>query len=122
MRRYIKTFVICLTTLVALSCGNQHKAESVVKDFLDANMMSADYSISFNGIDSTRNLTDSMINVMKINAKNNSLFKKNIAYGTNKGKKPYILTKTRIYNGKDTVPYTFYLDKTMQNVIAFKMN
>ncbi|WP_418551507.1 hypothetical protein [Prevotella sp.] len=122
MRRYIKVFIICLTALAAVSCSNQHKAESVVKDFLDANMMSDDYSISFYGIDSTRNITDSMINVMKINAKKNSLFKKNIAYGTNKGKKPYIFTKTRIFNGKDTVPYTFYLDKAMQNVIAFKMN
>lgn len=122
MKRYIKAFVICLTALSAVSCGDQHKAESVVKDFLDNNMVSADYSISFNGIDSTRNITDSMINVMKINANKNSLFKRNIVYGTNKGKKPYVFTKARIYNGKDTVSYTFYLDRAMQNVIAFKMN
>lgn len=122
MKRYFKVVVICSAAFLAMSCSEQHKAEGVVKDFLDQNLLSADYSISFNNIDSTRNITDSMINVMKINAKNNSLFKKNIAYGTNKGKKPYILTKTRIYNGKDTVPYTFYLDKAMKNVIAFKIN
>lgn len=120
MKRYIKTIVICSITLVAVSCGKQHKAESTVKDFLNQNMTATDYSISFNKIDSTKNLTDSMIIVMKNNAKKNSLFKKDIEYGT--GNKPYIFTKTKIYDGKDTVPYTFYLDNTLKNVVSFKMH
>lgn len=69
MKRYIKIIIICSITLVAISCGKQHKAESAVKDFLDQNMTAANYSISFNKIDSTRNLTDSMIIVMKNSAK-----------------------------------------------------
>lgn len=69
MKRYIKIIIICSITLVAVSCGKQHKAESAVKDFLDQNMTTANYSISFNKIDSTRNLTDSMIIVMKNSAK-----------------------------------------------------
>lgn len=120
MKRYIKIIIICSITLVAVSCGKQHKAESAVKDFLDQNMTAADYSISFNKIDSTKNLTDSMIIVMKNSAKKNRLFKKNIEYGN--GNKPYIFTKTKICNDKDTVPYTFYLDNTLKNVIAFKMH
>ena len=51
MKRYIKIIIICSITLVAVSCGKQHKAESAVKDFLDQNMTAADYSISFNKID-----------------------------------------------------------------------
>lgn len=120
MKRYIKFFVICQVAFVALSCGEQHKAENAVKDFLDQNMTVSGYSISFNKIDSTRNLTDSMITVMKNDAKRNKLFKQNIEYGT--GNKPYIFTKTKICNDKDTVSYTFYLDKMLKNVIAFKMN
>lgn len=120
MKRYIKIIIICSITLVAVSCGKQHKAESAVKDFLYQNMTAADYSISFNKIDSTKNLTDSMIIVMKNSAKKNRLFKKNIEYGN--GNKPYIFTKAKICNGKDTVPYTFYLDNTLKNVIAFKMH
>lgn len=81
MKRYIKIIIICSITLVAVGCGKQHKAESAVKDFLDQNMTAADYSISFNKIDSTKNLTDSMIIVMKNSAKKNRLFKKNIEYG-----------------------------------------
>ena len=91
MKRYIKIIIICSITLVAVSCGKQHKAESAVKDFLDQNMTAADYSISFNKIDSTKNLTDSMIIVMKNSAKKNRLFKKNIEYGN--GNKPYILQR-----------------------------
>lgn len=80
MRRYIIFGIICSAVFLVTSCGKQHKAESVVKDFLDKNMTTSDYSISFNEIDSTRHLTDSMINVMKSNARKYNLFKKEIAY------------------------------------------
>lgn len=119
MKRYIKIIIICSITLVAVSCGKQHKAESAVKDFLDQNMTAADYSISFNKIDSTKNLTDSMIIVMKIVRKKQAFQEE---HRIRNGNKPYIFTKTKICNGKDTVPYTFYLDNTLKNVIAFKMH
>lgn len=119
MKRYIKIIIICSITLVAVSCGKQHKAESAVKDFLDQNMTAADYSISFNKIDSTKNLTDSMIIVMKIVRKKQTFQEE---HKIRNGNKPYIFTKTKICNGKDTVPYTFYLDNTLKNVIAFKMH
>lgn len=122
MKRYIKISVICSMAFFAISCGKQHKAENVIKDFLDENMSTSEYSISFNDIDSTRNITDSMINVMKNNARKNKLFKKEIVYGSSMTAKPYIYARTKICNGKDTVPYTFYLDKTLNSVIAFKRN
>ncbi|WP_298451080.1 hypothetical protein [uncultured Prevotella sp.] len=122
MKRYIKILMACSIVIFSVSCGKQHKAESVVKDFLDKNITEPEYSISFNSIDSTKNITDSMINVMKNNAKKDNLFKKEIAYGSSTGSKPYIFTKTRIYNGKDTMMYTFYIDRMLQSVIAFKQN
>lgn len=122
MRRYIIFGIICSAVFLVTSCGKQHKAESVVKDFLDKNMTTSDYSISFNEIDSTRHLTDSMINVMKSNARKYNLFKKEIAYDISTNDKPYMFMRTKICSGKDTVAYTFYIDKTLQNIIAFKRN
>lgn len=122
MKRYIKAFLICTISLATVGCGYKYKVESSVKDFLDKNVSITEYNISFEDIDSTRNLTDSMITVMKEKAKDNNFFKKNIVYGTNNYSNVYIYTKAKIYVGSDTIPYTFYLNKTLMNVIAFKKN
>ena len=62
------------------SCDNQDKAENLIKDFLDKNLQTSEYSVSFTELDSTRHVTDSAINAMRANAANNKLYKKGITY------------------------------------------
>lgn len=115
-----RIFISLSFIMLLFSCGKQQKAESVVKDFLDENLVVSDYSISFAGIDSTSYITDSIVGVMKKAASTNRLFKKSIKYGESNVQGKYIYTRAEIVNGKDTVTQTFYLDKEMTCVIAFK--
>lgn len=117
----IKTTIACLAvaTLVC-GCGKQHEAESVVKDFLETNLQASDYTVSFSGIDSTRHVTDSVVNKMRADAANSKMFKRGIKYaGTDQ---QYIYTKVKICIGGDTTSHTFYLDPKVSQVVAFKDN
>lgn len=76
MNHSFRTIIVCVIVMAALSgCGKQHKAEEVVKDFLDVNLKENNYSISFTKIDSTRLVTDSAVNAMRENAKKIQLLK-----------------------------------------------
>lgn len=122
MTRHISRFSVCIMAILLVSCGKQHKAENVVKEFLDENLVTDDYSVSFSKIDSTRHVTDSMITVMQSAAARNRIFKKDIKYDTSSKTGKYIFTQTKIYKGKDTISNTFYLDTDLTHVIAFKEN
>ena len=118
---YIAVFIL---VLALLGCGRQHKAESLISNFVEKNIARSDYSLSFSAADSTKNLTDSMITVMKTAAGSNKLYKKPIQYGGYKGNtNTYAFVKVMIVCGKnDTLRQTFYLDHQLTNVIAFKEN
>lgn len=118
--RIIKPSIPAIVALVLFGCGKQHKAESVVKEFMAQYMTVDDYSIDFLKIDSTTHVTDSLINRMKFTAAQNKLFKKGIKYGRNPKSGRYVYLPVRIYIGKDTISQTFYLDTNTSNVIAFK--
>lgn len=122
MTRYISKFSVCIMAILLVSCGRQHKAENVVKEFLDENLVTDDYSASFSKIDSTRHVADSMITVMRSAASRNRIFKKDIKYDNGHKTEKYIFTKTKIYIGKDTISHTFYLDTDLTHVMAFKEN
>lgn len=103
------------------SCDNQDKAENLIKDFLDKNLQTSEYSVSFTKLDSTRHVTDSAINAMRANAANNKLYKKSITYD-NKLHKQYIFIRTKMSIGKDTINQTFYLDPELTSIVSFKEN
>lgn len=108
-----------MAAILALSgCGKQHKAESVVTDFLDNNLHANDYTVKFKDIDSTRHVSDSMVTVMRDNADNNKMYKHGIKYAP-LGKQ-YIYLNTEIYVGNDTTRQTFYLNHALTQVVAFK--
>jgi uncharacterized lipoprotein NlpE involved in copper resistance len=108
MYRSIKTAIACMAAIITLcSCDNQDKAENLIKDFLDKNLQTSEYSVSFTELDSTRHVTDSAINAMRANAANN---------------KQYIFIRTKMSIGKDTINQTFYLDPELTSIVSFKEN
>lgn len=121
MHNKIKTIITLVTmTLVLCSCSKQQKAESVINDFLEANLQASDYTVSFSDIDSTRYVSDSIVNIMRAEALKNKMFKKGIKYA---GKsKQYIYTRVTICIGNDTTSHTFYLTPDMNHVVSFKAN
>ncbi len=114
-----KMFGFMLLSALLCSCGKQHKAESAINEFLDKNLVESDYSASVSGVDSTSYVTDSMINVMRTDASRNRHFKLGISYGY-PSSNVYVYAKTVIIIGKDTLKQTYYLDRNMNDVIAFK--
>ena len=116
-----KYIIIGVVLLLFVSCGRQQEAKSIVKDFMEANV--GDYSrvsyLEFCDIDSTRNISDSLIQVL--HRRTPAHFSKNISYQQRGGKTLWLI-RTRYLMDKDTCSATFYLDKDMTGVVVFKEN
>lgn len=108
--------------LTLTACGNQHKTETVVKDFLAENMKHSDYKIEFSDIDSTALVSDSSIIRMRKTALGNNMYRQPLKYKDAKHNGKYIFTQATMYIGNDTITQTFYLDMQMTGIIAFKTN
>ena len=101
MTHFIKIiFVYIFTTLLLCGCGNQHKAEKVVTNFLDKNFLSTDYSVKFTKLDSTKHVSDSAITAMRMKASVNKMFKKNIKYANTHNQYMYIQAHVSIKRKK----------------------
>lgn len=121
MHNTIKTTIaLAAMTMALYGCGKQHKAESVINDFLAANLQASDYTVSFSDIDSTRYVSDSIVNIMRAEAAKNIMFKKGIKYADKSER--YIYTRVTICIGNDTTSHTFYLTPDMSQVVSFKEN
>jgi hypothetical protein len=116
-RAYIIIGVSAL--LLFASCGQQHKAESLVSNFVAENIEdpSAISGKDFAELGTTRHLSDSLIKVMRQRGAAN--FKKGISYGKIPSGDLYYLRMSYISNG-DTLQNTFYLDSDLSEVVAFK--
>lgn len=119
---YKSLFKAMTLALMLTACGNQHKTETVVNDFLAENMKQTDYKIEFSNIDSTALVSDSAIIRMRKASLVNNIYKQPLKYIDAKSNDKYIYTQARIYIGNDTISQTFYLDMQMTGVVAFKKN
>ena len=113
--------IIGIALLLFASCGRQQTAKSIVKDFMEANI--EDYSkvsfLDFYDIDSTRLISDSLIQVL--HGRIPAHFSRNISY-QERGEKTLWHIRTRYLMDKDTCSATFYIDKELNGVVAFKEN
>lgn len=120
--------MICLLGLVLLltSCGDQHKAQSLIKDFLNENLQSNDCSFErFGKLSRTAMIDAKRIQEMRHDTERLPMFKKGINYHDNAP------TDTLLYmqatykvtghdgNEKEYVQ-TFYMDKALTRVVVFK--
>ena len=116
-RAYIIIGVSAL--LLFAFCGQQHKAESLVSDFVAENMEnpSAISDKDYADLGTTRHITDSLITLMR--QRGASGFKNGSTYGKMPSGDLYFLRMSYISNG-DTLQNTFYFDSELSGVVAFK--
>lgn len=109
-RIYIKIGICLFNVLLFASCGQQYKAESTVKDFIEENMETANQisGRDFADLGKTRHLNDSLIGVMRENGAQG--FKKGITYPSIPQGDLYYL-RMRYISGSDTLQNTFYLNE-----------
>ena len=102
------------------SCGQKHKAETVVGDFIETYAKDPDAirKRDFVRFDSTKVIGDSLVKEMQ--TREHELFKQPIPYPVStSGRVLYLLRMNYVYQG-DTLWQTFYLDESLENVVAFK--
>lgn len=107
-------------SLLFTSCGMQGEAESVVGQFIEENAVAPEKMLhrEFKDLDSTKMVTDSLIDIMRQQA--HPLYKSGIVYPEQRGDRMlYFLRMSYVYEG-DTLRQTFYLDSQLQNVVSFK--
>ena len=106
-------FMVSGLVLMFTSCGDQHKAQSLVKDFLNENLVELDCSYErFSRLTPT-----AMISFDKKNINyNDAAYPDTLLYL----RATYKLTNHQ--GEKQEVTQTFYLDKGLTRVIGFKEN
>ncbi|MGN1264131.1 MAG: hypothetical protein ACI4TW_08830 [Prevotella sp.] len=119
-----KGLLFCTTMLLLASCGQQHKAEILVEDFMDKNLKSSSEVsiIDFAKIDSTKHINDSIVMNMRAVAEQSERYKQGIDYDNGKYGKTLITLRVQYRLANDTCSDTYYLDKDLTKVVAFKTN
>lgn len=121
------TFTALCSSLVLLftACGQQHEAESTVKDFMSENMK-GDLHISgchFTDLDSTLLLSSNTVARMRAStAKQSQRYNKEIKYADGKPTRKLFITRATYYVDTVKVSDTYYLDDALTRVVAFKEN
>ena len=107
--------IIGMALLLFVSCGQQQKAKSAVKDFVEQQLHQDASYIDFSSVDSTRAIADSLVLALRSRAG------QGLQYQEPTG--PTLLhIRTQYRLGDDTVSATFYLDPATMGVVAFKQN
>ena len=123
MRRLLY-ILIGVAVLLFASCGQQHQAKKVIREFIDQHAAepSAYSSLSIVKFDSTKVLNDSVIRLLRTNADTVQRYKKSINYAAgNIGRKLFVARIEYNINGTEYSD-TYYLDEQLTCVVAFKSN
>jgi|GEM_PF-2375393 len=114
-----------IAALLVTACGGpNHNAKSLVKDFVKENMVNpGDYDLVIEKVDTTRYISKDKVETMRKTTHHSGLYKQGIKYEV--GETPQTLTyaNVRITDKKDknnSHVETFYFDKDVTRVIAFK--
>jgi len=115
-RAYI---IIGVAMLLLASCGQQYAAKQKVKAFVKEHATEEIDITSFSDLDSTRVISDSVLQVMRKNALSDPLFK-DVRLGD--VPKSSTLLYIRMRYGEDSLMQskTFYFDRDLNEIIAIK--
>ncbi len=109
--------------LMFTSCGDQHKAQSLVKDFLDENLVDQDCSYErFSRLTPTAMISFGQMKAMRQNVSKKNIDYKDAAYPDTLLYLRATYKLTNHQGEKQEVTQTFYLDKGLTRVIGFKEN
>ena len=123
------TFLAMGLVLALTSCGDQHKAQSLVKDFLNENLEERDCSYErFSRLIPTAMIDMNGVKDMRQHMSQMPYMKKNINYQDASAISDTLLYIRATYKltdktGKEQeLTQTFYMDKALTRVVAFKEN
>lgn len=114
---YIIIGVVC--PFLLSSCGKQYSAESTVKDFIKENALAPEKMevLKFGKLNSTSIIKDSMLQNMQ--SQKNPLYKESTTFAPRQGATLFFVRMEYVYEN-DTLQQTFYLDESLEKVVAFK--
>ena len=101
--------------LLLTACGQQQRAKSVVKDFMETYQQGDVDYLEFSDVDSTKMLSDSLINALQQQAGKKVSFQK-------RNSTTLLLIRAKYLLDDDTCSTTFYLDPSTMGVVACKQN
>lgn len=101
--------------LLLTACGQQQRAKSVVKDFMETYQQGDVDYLEFSDVDSTRVLSDSLINALQQQAGKKVTFQKRTST-------TLLLIRAKYLLDDDTCSTTFYIDPSTMGVVACKQN
>lgn len=123
------TFLAMGLVLALTSCGDQQKAQSLVKDFLNENLEERDCSYErFSRLTPTAMIDMNGVKDMRQHMSQMPYMKKNINYQDASAISDTLLYIRATYKltdktGKEQeLTQTFYMDKALTRVVAFKEN
>lgn len=123
------TFLAMGLVLALTSCSDQHKAQSLVKDFLNENLEERDCSYErFSRLTPTAMIDMNGVKDMRQHMSQMPYMKKNINYQDASAISDTLLYIRATYKltdktGKEQeLTQTFYMDKALTRVVAFKEN
>ena len=112
----LKNLIYIIGVLLLLTaCGQQQRAKSVVKDFMETYQQGDVDYLEFSDVDSTKMLSDSLINALQQQAGKKVSFQKRTST-------TLLLIRAKYLLDDDTCSTTFYLDPSTMGVVACKQN
>ena len=118
-------YLIIGVMLLLVSCnGRQHTAENAVAEFMAENLSNAkDRKITnFSRLDSTNKVKDSVIVVLRSNAETSGRYKKGMRYAQPSARKMLFIVRVSYKLGEAECSDTYYLDESLEKVVAVKNN
>ena len=112
----LKSLIYIIGVMLLLTaCGQQQRAKSVVKEFMETYRQGDVDYLEFSDVDSTKMLSDSLINVLQQQAGKKVSFQK-------RNSTTLLLIRAKYLLDDDTCSTTFYLDPSTMGVVACKQN
>jgi hypothetical protein len=110
-----KLILGCSLLLLFVSCGQQQQAKSALKDFMDEELHRDVSYVDFSSVDSTRVISDSLVGALRLRGG------RQLRYAPRQEKTLMHIRASYVLQG-DTLSTTFYMNKDMQGIVAFKDN
>lgn len=112
----LKSLIYIIGVMLLLTaCGQQQRAKSVVKDFMETYQKGDIDYLEFSDVDSTKVLSDSLIQALQQQAGKKVNFQK-------RNSTTLLLIRAKYLLDDDTCSTTFYLDPSTMGVVACKQN
>lgn len=120
----LKYYLALTAMLLLTSCGQQHHAESLIKEFMNENLKDATTLkyVDFDKMDSTRHINDSIVYAMRESVNKSVTYKQGIRYTAGNATPKLIIVRVKYKINDAEYHDTYYLDDSLTRVIALKNN